>query len=200
MKMIFACFASLSLCGAPLAPADDHKKEEGELTIPKTWKRYLSLKRKQKSFGIWSYEGKTTDIWEGIPAGLDYSMTFTSQLSADGTKILNSHLMQTADGTILSTGSGMETWDPKRGKVFSSSSGFDGGKLYSGSSELVGIDDGEDRWKYTETISGKTYEVMITWKSDGPDRRSQSLTRASAPAKATVNKFKRRPRAKKPKS
>ena len=199
MKRILSCLVVFSLCGTPVVLADHHKKEEGELGLPTSWKKFLSFKRKQKSFGVWSNEGKTTDIWEGIPAGLDYSNTFTSQLSADGTKILTSHIMQTADGTVLSTGSGMETWDPKRKKIVSSSAGFDGGKFYSGSAELIGVDEGEDRWKYTESISGKTYEVMVTWKSDGPDRRSQALSRAGKPEKVTVNKFTRKPRVKKSK-
>ncbi|MEO1826179.1 MAG: hypothetical protein ABGZ31_10760, partial [Roseibacillus sp.] len=73
MKRILSCLVVFSLCGTPVVLADHHKKEEGELGLPTSWKKFLSFKRKQKSFGVWSNEGKTTDIWEGIPAGLDYS-------------------------------------------------------------------------------------------------------------------------------
>ncbi len=178
----------------PLALADHHGEEKGQLSLVKSWKEYLSFKRKQKSFGVWAHEGKTTDVWEGIPAGLDYVSTFTSQLSADGTKILTSHIMQATDGTVLSTGSGMETWDPKKNKILASSSGFDGGKLYAGLSELVGINETEARWRYTETISGKTYEVLVTWKTEALDKMSQTLSRVEDPDKVTVNEFARKPR------
>ena len=118
-------------------------------------------------------------------------------MSADGSKILASHVMKTTDGTILSTGSGMETWDAKRKKIFSSQSGFDGGKLYTGPSELIGISESEEKWKYTETISGKTYEVIITRKSDGPNKKIQTNVRVDDPDNSATTTFTRQPRKKK---
>ena len=195
----FTCFLLIiSFAGITQLLADHHKKEESNLKLPTSWKEYLSMKRKQKAFGVWSFKGKTTSIWEGIPEGLDYTDTFTSQMSADGSKILTSHVMKTIDGNILSTGSGMETWDVKRKKIFSSHSGFDGGKLYTGPSELIGISEIEEKWKYTETISGKTYEVIITRKSEGPDKRSQTNVRVDDPDNSATTTFTRQPRKQRP--
>jgi hypothetical protein len=99
------------LLSVSILNADDHKKDDGNLKLPTSWKEYLSLKKKQKAFGIWSYKGRTSSMWEGIPGGIEYSHTRTTQMSADGSKILSSHVMKTKNGAILSTGSGMETWD-----------------------------------------------------------------------------------------
>ena len=135
-------------------------------------------------------------MWEGIPEGLEYSHTRTTQMSADGNKILTSHVMKTKDGAILSTGSGMETWDAKRNKIFSSHSGYDGGKLYTGPSELIGISESAEKWKYTETISGKTYEVIQTRKTEAPNKRSETNMRVKDPNSSTTSTFTRQPRKK----
>ena len=194
MKKILFLLLIISLTGLTQIFADHHKNKESKLKIPKSWEEYLSIKRKQKAFGVWSYQGKTTNVWEGIPEGIEYKNTFTSQMSADGSKVLNSHVMKTKDGSILSTGSGMETWDPKRKKIFCSSSGFDGGELYSGSFELIGINAAKEKWKYTETVSGKTYEVMITWKVEAPNKRSQTISRSKDPDNSSTNTFTKQPR------
>ena len=194
----FTCFLLIiSFAGITQLLADHHKKEESDLKLPTSWKEYLSMKRKQKAFGVWSFKGKTTSIWEGIPEGLDYTDTFTTQMSADGSKVLVSHVMKTTDGTILSTGSGMETWDAKRKKIFSSHSGFDGGKIYTGPAELLSIDEIEEKWKYTESISGKTYQVIITRKSDGPNKKIQTNVRVDDPDNSSTTTFARQPRKKK---
>jgi hypothetical protein len=197
MKNLTCFLLVIAFAGLTQLFADHHKKEKSNLKLPTSWKEYLSMKRKQKAFGVWSYTGKTTDIWEGIPEGLEYSHTHTTQMSADGSKILNSHVMKTNNGTILSTGSGMETWDAKRKKIFSSNSGFDGGKLYTGPSELIGINESAEKWKYTETISGKTYEVITTRKSEDPNKRSQTNVRVKDPDNASTITFTRKPRKKK---
>jgi hypothetical protein len=194
MKNIVSTIALL--LSVSILSANHHKEEESNLKLPTSWKEYISLKKKQKSFGIWSYTGKTSGMWEGIPKGLEYSHTRTAQMSADGSKILNSHVMKTNDGAILSIGSGMETWDAKRKKIFSSYSGFDGGKLFTGPSELIGISESAEKWKYTETISGKTYEVITTWKSEAPDKRSETNVRVKDPNSSTTSTFKRQPRKK----
>ena len=194
MKNIICAVALL--LSVSILNADHHKKDESNLKLPTSWKEYLSLKKKQKAFGIWSYTGRTSSMWEGIPEGIEYSHTHTTQMSADGSKILSSHVMKTKDGAILSTGSGMETWDVKRNKIFSSHSGYDGGKLYTGPSELIGIGESAEKWKYTETISGKTYEVITTWKSEAPDKRSETNVRVKDPNSSTTSTFKRQPRKK----
>ena len=184
------------LLGVSNLNADHHKKDDSNLKLPTSWKEYLSLKKKQKAFGIWSYTGRTSSMWEGIPEGIEYSHTHTTQMSADGSKILSSEVMKTKDGAILSTGSGMETWDATRNKIFSSHSGYDGGKLYTGPSELIGIGESAEKWKYTETISGKTYEVAQTWKSEAPNKRSFTNVRVKNPDTSTTATFKRQPKKK----
>ncbi|MFL2480887.1 MAG: hypothetical protein ACJ0K4_15190 [Verrucomicrobiales bacterium] len=197
MKNLICFSLVIAFAGLTQLFADHHKKEKSNLKLSKSWKEYVSMKRKQKAFGIWSYTGKTTDIWEGIPAGLEYTHTGTTQMSADGSKILVSHVMETNDGTILSTGSGMETWDAKRKKIFSSHAGFDGGKLYNGPSELIGISETGEKWKYTETIGGKTYEVITTRKYEGPNKMTQTNARVKNPDNSSIITFTKKPRKKK---
>ena len=197
MKNLICFSLVIAFAGLTQLFADHHKKEKSNLKLSKSWKEYVSMKRKQKAFGIWSYTGKTTDIWEGIPAGLEYTHTGTTQMSADGSKVLVSHVMKTNDGTILSTGSGMETWDAKRKKIFSSHAGFDGGKLYNGPSELIGISETGEKWKYTETIGGKTYEVITTRKYEGPNKMTQTNARVKNPDNSSTITFTKKPRKKK---
>jgi hypothetical protein len=184
------------LMSVSILNADHHKKTDSNLKLPASWKEYLSLKKKQKAFGIWSYTGRTSSMWEGIPEGIEYSHTRTTQMSADGSKILSSHVMKTKDGAILSTGSGMETWDAKRNKIFSSHSGYDGGKLYTGPSELIGIGESAEKWKYTETSSGKTYEVIVIRETKAPNKRSHTFMRVKNPDSLTTSTFTRQPKKK----
>ncbi|MDB4627668.1 hypothetical protein OAE34_01965 [Akkermansiaceae bacterium] len=191
-----AVYVLALLFSVSILNADHHKMDVSSLKLPTSWKEYLSLKKKQKAFGIWSYKGRTSSMWEGIPEGIEYSHTRTTQMSADGSKVLSSHVMKTKDGAILSTGSGMETWDAKRKKIFSSHSGYDGGKLYTGPSELIGIGEKAEKWKYTETISGKTYEVLQTRKTEAPNKRSETNVRVNDPDSSTTSTFTRQPKKK----
>ena len=186
-----AVYVLALLLSVSILNADHHKKDDSNLKLPTSWKEYLSLKKKQKAFGVWSYKGRTSSMWECIPEGIEYSHIRTTQMSADGSKILSSHVMKTKDGAILSTGSGMETWDAKRKKIFSSHSGYDGGKLYTGPSELIGIGESAEKWKYTETISGETYEVLQTRETEAPSKRSETNVRVKDPDSSTTSTFTR---------
>ena len=62
MKKILFLLLIISLTGLTQIFADHHKKQESKLKIPKSWEEYLSIKRKQKAFGVWSYQGKTTNV------------------------------------------------------------------------------------------------------------------------------------------
>tara|TARA_B100001057_G_scaffold483625_1_gene560642 strand:- start:280 stop:873 length:594 start_codon:yes stop_codon:yes gene_type:complete len=194
MKNIICSLALL--LSVSILNADHHKKDESNLKLPTSWKEYLSLKKKQKAFGIWTYRGRTSSMWEGIPEAIEYSHTHTLQMSANGSKILSSEVMKTKDGAILSTGTGMETWDAKRKKIFSSHSGYDGGKLYTGPSELIGIGESAEKWKYTETSSGKTYEVIVTRKTKALNKRSHTFMRVKNPDSSTTSTFTRQPKKK----
>ena len=171
--------------------ADNNSIEDHHLDIVTSWDEYVSLNQKQQAFGIWSYNGKTDNVRDGIPESVDYNHTFTCQLSLDGSKILSSRVMKTKDGSILSIVSQMETWDPERQKIFSIASGFDGGELYRGSYELVKINGAEENWNYTETISAQTHRVIITWEVGGADKRKWTATRSNNPDKSSTRIFKR---------
>ena len=132
--------------------------KDDELRLPTSWEDYISLKRQLRAFGSFESSGVTTDVWDGIPAGLDFISTGTCQLSVDKTKILSTYEMKTKDGRLLSAGGGTTFWDGSRKKIFSSGSGFDGGQFYSGPGILKGLNKSKEVWTYTETINGKKYD------------------------------------------
>ncbi|MDG1890466.1 MAG: hypothetical protein P8L18_04065 [Verrucomicrobiota bacterium] len=135
-----------------------HAQDElGKLRQPSSWDDYVQIV--QASFGEWEASGVTSDVWDGIPAGKDYTISSSNMLSKDGKKLIMMHEMKTRDGRILSTGSGFITWDDSRGRLYSSMSGFDGGKLYSGPRELIGMNEKGTVWEYVETINGATYKT-----------------------------------------
>ena len=141
---------------------------EEALHMPSSWQELVAFRMAKGDLGEWKGTGVTTGIWAGIPAGLDYEISETVEWSADRTKLLNSHQFKTKAGEILSTGAGFVTFDARRGGFYSSGSGYDGGKLYTGFSRLVGLKGDREVWTYTESIGGKTYTVRRTtrWVSD----------------------------------
>ena len=131
----------------------------GALRQPSSWADYVETVQAGGTLGEWQASGVTTDVWDGIPAGKHYTISVSSMLSEDGEKLITMHEMKTRDGLILSTGSGFITWDDSRGRIFSSQSGFDGGKLFSGPRELIGMNEKGTVWEYIETINGATYKT-----------------------------------------
>ena len=142
---------------------------------PDSWEAFVAYHEQGGDFGSWVAKGKTIALWEGVPAGVDYTLTFTISLANEGRAMLQVHHMATSTGEVLSTGTILRYWDEKSQAVLSSHSGFDTGQLYTGHSELVGIDASTQttKWKYTETSRGKTADYFLTVERKGPNKRSE---------------------------
>ena len=148
---------------------------------PKSWEEFVAFHQQGGDFGTWQSSGKTMALWEGIPAGLDYTVRYGMQLAHDGQVVLYTHYMATATGQVISTGTAMMYWDAESKTVKSSSSGFDQGQLYTGHSMLIGIDAQSQgiKWHYTETSRGKTTEYFQTRRRLDANRRSQTGQKVS---------------------
>ena len=134
-----------------------------ELQSPESWKQFFSFRMNGNFPGTWLSEGETQALWAGIPAGVSYQTTGKCQISHAGNGFQESHEMKTADGKILSRGSSHIFWDEESSQVKGHSSGFDGGKPYSGTLTLIGIDQaaGVEKWSYRETSRGTTEDYVI---------------------------------------
>ena len=137
-----------------------------DVVAPKSWLDYLNA---TNTLGSWVGEGKTQAMWEGVPAGLEYSLIQTRKLAEDGTRIQIRHRMETVDGKVISSGGGDLAWDDQAGKIVFTGSGFDTGKPYFGTAVLVGLDPSNRRelWKHTETSRGITAEYHMEVATDG---------------------------------
>ena len=80
---------------------------------PESWEEFVAFHHQSGEIGTWETRGKTVAMWEGIPAGLDYTARYGAQLAHDGQVIIYSHYMATATGQVISTGSGTAYWDAK---------------------------------------------------------------------------------------
>ena len=152
-------WGQMIIIGISIVQVADAQDSLGELRQPSSWADYVDIVKAGGTLGEWQTSGVTSDVWDGIPAGKHYTNSSSNMLSEDGTKLIIMHEMKTRDGLILSTGSGFVTWDESRGRIFSSVSGFDGGKLFSGPRELIGINEKGTVWEYVETINGSTYKT-----------------------------------------
>lgn len=157
------------------AAADADPAAQANFVKPDSWKAFVAYHEQGGDFGSWVAKGKTIALWEGVPAGVDYTLSFTISLANEGRAILQVHHMATSTGEVLSTGTILRYWDEKSQAVLSSHSGFDTGQLYTGHSELVGIDASTQttKWKYTETSRGKTADYFLTVQRKGPNKRSE---------------------------
>ena len=113
---------------------------QGNFVKPDSWKAFVAYHQQGGDFGSWVVKGKTIARWEGVPAGVDYTLSFTSSLANEGRALVQTHHMATATGEVLSTGTILRYWDEKSQDELSSNSGYDTGQLYTGHSELGGID------------------------------------------------------------
>ena len=172
-----ACFllAILGFTVVATAADDADPAAQGNFVKPDSWEAFVAYHQQGGDFGSWVTKGKTIALWEGIPAGLDYTLSFTISLANGGRAILQIHHMATSTGNVISTGSILRYWDKKSQAVLSSHSGFDTGQLYTGHSALIGIDAGTQttKWKYTETSRGKTADFFLTVQRKGPNKRSE---------------------------
>jgi hypothetical protein len=139
----------------------------GSETLPGSWKEYIDFRHANGDFGKWKGTGVTTGIWAGIPKGIAYETSIAIQLSADGSKIIESHQFKSKNGDLLSTGSGFVTYDRKTRKILSTYSGYDGDQVFTGVNELMSFGGTSEKWSYTETSRGQTYTVTrsVNWDS-----------------------------------
>ena len=154
-------FVLLTLLALPLHAQD---KAKTDMVLPKSMDELINWHLDNGDFGTWSESGVTEAMWVGIPAGLPYSTITTKTISEDGTRILSNYRMATDDGRVISIGSSFTCWDAATNAAISSSSGFDMGKPYNGTSTLVGMGKGVIVWEYTETSQGdvNTYRQTDT--------------------------------------
>ncbi|MEE3371490.1 MAG: hypothetical protein VX346_19315 [Planctomycetota bacterium] len=176
MKRV-ACFLVVILGLAAVATAGDDTDTTAQANFvkPGSWEAFVAYHEQGGDFGSWISKGKTIKLWEGIPAGLDYTLSFTISLAHQGQAMIQTHHMATSTGEVISTGTILRYWDERSKSVLSSHSGFDQGQLYTGHSELVGIDASTQttKWKYTETSRGKTADFFLTVQRKGPNKRSE---------------------------
>ena len=168
MNRLFLTFVASLLRFLTVTPglhaADDPKveMEELDLIMPKSMDELIKFHLAGSDFGTWESTGVTKDMWVGIPAGLKYTNQHTMDLGQDGKTIVGSYLMQTEDGTVISTGSRLVYWDADAGVPKAANSGFDMGKPYSGVSVFKGMNEDTIVWEYTETSQGKKTTYLQT--------------------------------------
>ena len=176
-------FLGVLLCNATLMASEEAADEPAErgFVPPESWEEFVVYQQQSGAIGTWETHGKTVAMWEGVPAGLDYTARYGVQLAHEGKMVLYTHYMATATGQVISTGSGTAYWDAESKTVKSSSSGFDLGRLYTGHSTLIGVDKKQQmiKWHYTETSRGKTTEYFQTRRRVSADRRVQTAQKVS---------------------
>ena len=148
--------------------ADASQNAATATALPSSWKQYVELFVKQGGLGTWTSKGVTAEMWAGIPAGLEYTASWTTKLAEDRNAFFHSGAMLSKDGRTLSVSTGLTTWDAQTGKVVSCSSGYDSGKPFTGTSTLKAIDGSSMTWEYVENSRGETttYETktrQVDW-------------------------------------
>lgn len=171
----------LLLCFTLQWVAGGHQQAMAQEKKPESWQEFIAFHQTIGSFGTFTTESETKDLWEGIDAGQKYTGTDTLQLAADGKSIHSSHRMETENGDVISLGVGMSYWDARTKTIKSSNSGFDQGKLYTGSSELQSIDLDKKtiKWLYTETSQGKTTRYKSEFTQVSPNRTKRVVQKES---------------------
>ena len=179
MQSLVICVSlTASLVASTATATEPRQHAESDLSMPTSMKEFIEHHIDADDFGIWMKRGVTQEMWAGLPSGLKYTERSETRLSDDGTYILDSYMMTTDDGKVISTGSGITYWDDKIGQPVSASSGFDMGKPYSGSGMLQGIDRSTTVWKYTETSRGATTDYLVTTIRSGANDRTVSVKKA----------------------
>ena len=103
---MFAQIFSFSLIAASSVTAAE--------SLPASMEDFVNWNLDRGVCGQWQTSGVTKDMWVGVPSGLEYTHTMTTRFDVDTGRIVDHGQMQTEDGTIISTGSGVMTWDKER--------------------------------------------------------------------------------------
>lgn len=155
--MVVAVLTTVSF--KPVSAQESQVKTE--LELPESWAEFVES---AVELGSWSSSGVTGSVWEGIPAGIEFTSTGHTKMDETKTRIVRHYSMQSADGKVISSGGGHVFWDADSGKVRSTGSGFDFGKPYHGESEYLGFDaqSNTEHWKHSETSRGKKTDYLVT--------------------------------------
>ena len=102
MKRV-ACFLLAILGFTVVATAADAAAPaaQGNFVKPDSWKAFVAYHEQGGDIGSWVAKGKTIALWEGVPAGVDYTLTFTISLANEGRAMLQVHHMATSTGEVL---------------------------------------------------------------------------------------------------
>ena len=154
-----------------------------DVVAPKSWSDYLNA---TNTLGNWVGKGTTQAMWEGVPAGIEFSLVQNRKLVDGGARIQINHRMETIDGKVISSGGGNIGWNEQTGKVVLAVSGYDTGKPFFGNAVLIGIDPSNQKelWKHTETSRGTTAEYLNEVSTKGAnqfDERWQKVGQSSCP-------------------
>ena len=104
-----------------------------DVVAPKSWSDYLNA---TNTLGNWVGKGTTQAMWEGVPAGIEFSLVQNRKLVDGGARIQINHRMETIDGKVISSGGGNIGWNEQTGKVVLAVSGYDTGKPFFGNAVL----------------------------------------------------------------
>ena len=148
---------------------------EDEMVMPSSMEEFVNWHLDRGAFGTWNQSGVTKDMWVGIPAGISYTNTNSLRYDPKSKRMFSSYEMVTDEGQVISTGVGMTYWNPELDAPVSTSSGFDMGKPYTGTSTLVGIKGDAIYWAYTEDSQGKSTAYENIQEFTGPNSRRDSV-------------------------
>ena len=167
----------LSLCGSLVLGlgAMTQSVVAQSMSMPKSMNEFVNWHLDRGATGTWLENGVTKDMWVGIPEGIPYTSTNTMLYAPEGNTLYFSHRMVTLDGQTISTGVGLIFWDEERNAPMGTSSGFDMGKQYTGTSVLKGMDGDSIQWEYTEQSQGKTTTYSHVIEYTGPNTRTQTV-------------------------
>lgn len=146
---------------------------------PASWSEFVEFHADSRAFGTFQAKGVTKGMWEGIAEGQAYTATYTLEPAEGGKSIRTSHRMETESGEVISIGTGLQYWDDSTNSVLSSYSGFDQGKVFTGSSSIKTFDPESNliEWVYTETSHGKTTEYLQRIQQTSQNQKTQSASK-----------------------
>lgn len=150
-----------------------------EENLPASWDDFLDFHVESGAFGTFQGEGVTKGMWEGIAEGQAYTGVYTLEPAEGGRSIRSSHRMETESGEVISIGTGIQYWDETTKSVLSSYSGFDQGKVFTGSSTLKTFDPENNliEWVYTETSRGKTTQYLQRIQQSSENEKTQGSSK-----------------------
>ena len=102
---------------------------------------------------------------------------FIKQKSMFPTIDSTAYIMSTEEGHVISAGASITYYDTNLNKILKSTSGFDMGKPYHGTSVLLSRDEKSESWEYTEHSQGQTTTYAGTTRMINKDTMENSVRR-----------------------